>query len=209
MKTRVSYNIQRGVTNISESTMSIFFPHESVTKKLLSVCHRICQHQSIRSLHIEGVHCKDLSEPDVFTLSITTKSLIIRNCIFSMQTLSHLIQQLNNCSKLSILFLSFTSVRGLFPNFLPDPHLGLPELEKLNLTCAALDKDDLNHVTHLVRIQKLPGLQELCLDDNSLSKIEVDVEHLIEACVTCHKRKLGLSLKYNNLSQGLRVKGQQ
>ena len=320
MKAKVSCKIQHGDTEIPECTMSIIWSRETVAENLLSICHRICQHQTVRNLYMECVRCVDLPEPHVFTISKNTESMQITECKLPAETLTHLMQQIKGCSALRVLDLSWTTLTGCLSgflpdphpglpklevlnlrstvlnkddlqhllsityklpklhkldllgntltrcltsfvpdphpgllelreldlvntelnkedlqhlshitqynklpslqcldlsrntltgcltSFLPDPHPGLPELEKLNLKRTALNKEDLHHLTHLIQTHKLPGLKVLDLEGNRLSKMEADVEHLIEACVNHHQRELKLWLWYNGLSEAFEKK---
>ena len=43
--------------------------------------------------------------------------------------------------------------------FPSDPHPGLPELEELYLEDTALNKEDLQHLSHITKCNKLPKLQ--------------------------------------------------
>ena len=167
MKAKVSCNIQQGDTDVPECTMSIIKPHVTVTKDLLSICHRICQHQAVRNLYMECVRCVDLPEPPVFTLSKSTESLEIISCQLPTETLSHLIQQINGCSALRVLDLSYTTINGCLYSFLPDPHPGLPDLCELDLMYTGLNKDDMQHLLSITH--KLPKLQFLDLSDNTLT----------------------------------------
>ena len=325
MKAKVSCNIQYGNTEIPECTMSIIEPRVAVTKDLLSICHRICQHQAVRNLYMFRVKCEDLPQPHVFLISKNTESVKVEYCTLPKKTLSHLIQQINGFSTLRVLNLSFTTLTGLLSSmlpdphpelpeletlnlsyialnredlqhlshitqsnklpklrwldlsentlagcltsfvpdphpgllelrelnlestelskedlqhlshitqynklpslqclylswhtltgclisFLPDPHPGLPELEKLDLKRTALNKEDLKHLTHLIQTHKLPGLKDLNLQSNRLSEMETDVEHLIEACVTHHQREVKLWLWFNSLSKVSKKKWKQ
>ena len=58
----------------------------------------------------------------------------------------------------------------------------------------------LNMFTHLIQTHKLPALEELNIYGNRLWRMETDVGHLIEACVTHHQRELELVLWGNDLS---------
>ena len=307
MQAKVSCKIQHGDTDVPECTISIIEPHITVTKDLLSICHRICQHQAVRNLHLFKVKCEDLPESHVFTISKNTESMEITFCILPAEILSHLMQQIKECSALRVLNLSsmvphlhqglpeletlklrstglnkedlqhlscitqsnklpklkildlswntltgcltsflpdphpgllelreselaktklnkedlqhlshitqynklpslqcldlsFHTLTGCLTSFLPDPHPGLPELEKLDLNHTALNKEDLEHLTRLIQTHKLPGLKHLNLIGNRLSEMETDFEHLIEACVTHHQREVKLSLWVTRLS---------
>ena len=169
LKAKVSCNIQHGDTDVPECTMSIIKPHVTVTKDLLSVCHRICQHQAVRNLYMHLVTCEDLPEPYVFTISKSTESLKLINCKLPTETLSHLMQQTNQYDALRVLDLSFTTLTGRLSSFLPDPHPGLLELETLNLRCTELNKEDLQHLKHITQSNKLPKLKILDLSANTLT----------------------------------------
>ena len=169
VKEKLSCNIQYGNTEMPECTMKIIKPHVTVTKDLLSICHRICQLQAVRDLDILGIRCVDLPEPHVFTLSKNTELIKIINCELSIQTLRHLVQQINRCSTLRVLDLSFSNPTGCLSSFLPDPHPGLPELEELNLRGTALNIKDLQQLSHIIQSNKLPKLRKLKLSSNILT----------------------------------------
>ena len=122
MEAKVSCNIQHGNTEKPECTISINFPHVIVTKNLLSTLHRICKHQAIRDLNMWGVKCEDLQEPHVFTLSKNAESLRIMLCELPLETMSHLMQQINRCNLLHVLCISNTDLMGFLSGFLLDPH---------------------------------------------------------------------------------------
>ena len=171
MKAKVSCNIHHGHTEIPECSMSmsLFFPNEAMSKSILSICHRICQHQAVRDLDMYQVQCEDLPEPCVFNISRNTESMTIIFCTLPTQTLSHVIQQINGCSSLRVLHLYGTNLTGLLSCFLRDPHPGLPQLEKLKLGNTALNKEDLQHLSNITQSNKLPKLQELDLSWNILT----------------------------------------
>ena len=101
------------------------------------------------------------------------------------------------------------TLTGYLSSFLPDPHPGLPKLNNLGLNYTALNKEDLTHLTHLIKTHKLPRLNFLHLDANKLCETETDVEHLIEACVDHHKRTLWLMMRQNDLPVAFRKKLKQ
>ena len=168
MKVNVLCNIQHRITDPPQCTLTILEPIQTVSKGLLSICHKICQHQAARQLDISGVFCKYLPEPHVFTISRNTEELRIRYCKLPPETLSHLMQQINQCSTLCVLDLSGTTLTGRLSCFLPDSHPGLPKLQKLNMHGSKLDKDDLQHFSHITQCNKLPLLRYLDVSDNIL-----------------------------------------
>ena len=165
MKLNIVCNIQHETTDIPECTMSIIDPDPSVTENLLSICHRICQHQTVRNLYIDGIRCEDL--PHVFTINKNTESLTIRSCKLPTETLSHLMQQINDCSPLRVLDLSATTLTGCLSSFVADSHPRLPQLEVLHLSSTALNREDLQHLSSVV--YKLPKLGKLDLSGCTLT----------------------------------------
>ena len=85
-----------------------------------------------------------------------------------LQHLSHIIQ-LNKLPKLQSLNLSHNTLTGCLSSFLTDPHPGLPELRQLHLESTALNKEDLQHLSHITKCNKLPKLQSLDLSENTLT----------------------------------------
>ena len=164
MKAKLSCNIQHG--NPPEGTMSIICPDESVTKDLLSICHRICQYQAVTNLDMEYISCEDLQETYLLRISKNAESLQIISCELP---LSHLMQQINGCCALRVLDLSGTTLTGCLSSFLPDSHAGLPELRELGLKLTSLNKDDLQHLFNIIELNKLPKLQLLYLSHNTLT----------------------------------------
>ena len=130
------------------------------------------------------------------------EKLNLSGTALNKEDLKHLfsITQSNKLPNLWSLNLSANTLTGCLPSFLPDPHLGLPELQILELAETALNKNDLIHLTHLIQTDKLPGLKDLILAFNRFDEMETDVEHVIEACVTRHQRKLKLWMWGNYLS---------
>ena len=112
--------------------------------------------------------------------------------------LSHLMKT-NKLPRLKVLVLSDNILTGTLSGL--DPHQGLHLLKELYLNCAALNKDDIRHLSHLMKMNKLPQLTELDLSMNNLCEMEDELVRLIEACVTHHQRRLWLSVLGNHLSK--------
>ena len=167
IKANISCNIQHRNTEIPECTMIISRPNETVRKNLLSICHRIFQHQTVRNLYLCGVNCEDLQEPHVFNISKNAEGLTISFQKLSKQILSHWMQQINLCGALRVLDLRCTTVTDCLSGFLPDPHPGLPELRELCLSSTSLNKEDLCHLLSIA--YKLPALRILDLSRNTLT----------------------------------------
>ena len=99
------------------------------------------------------------------------KALNLRGTALNKDDLQHLshITQSNKLPKLWGLDLSENTLTGCLSSFLPDPHPGLPEIEALGLGYTALNKEDLQHFSHITQSNKLPKLRGLGLSDNNLT----------------------------------------
>ena len=99
------------------------------------------------------------------------EKLNLRSASLNKDGLQHLFsfRQSNKLPNLRELDLSRNTLTGCLSSFLPDPHPGLPELEKLNLRDTGLNKDDLQHLSHITQSSKLPKLQVLDLSQNTLT----------------------------------------
>ena len=137
---------------------------------MLSVCHTISQHQPINSLDLYDVTCPDeLPEPGVFSLDEQTKSVKLYRCTLPLNTQINMILQINKCSSIREINLRGTRMTGCLTSFIPDPHPGLPQLQKLNLNGTGLNRDDLQHLSNITQTNKLPNLRELNLSYNTLT----------------------------------------
>ena len=104
------------------------------------------------------------------------------------------------------MYLSDNKLKAYLSSFLTDPHPGLPQLQTLFLTSAALNKKDLQHLTHLIQNKKLPCVNDLRVEHNRLCKKEKELGELIEVSVANYQRTLTLDLRYNNLSNKFKEK---
>ena len=130
-------------------------------------------------------------------------SLDLRGTGLNKKDLQHLfsIIQRDKLPKLKQMYLSDNKLKACLSSFLTDPHPGLPQLQTLFLTNAALNKKDLQHLTHLIQNKKLPCLNDLRVEHNRLCKKEKELGELIETSVANHHMILALDLRYNNLSK--------
>ena len=113
----------------------------------------------------------------------------------------HLSAISRNCKQLNDLDLVHNTLTGMLSGFTPSL-----SLEVLKLGEAALNKEDLYHLTCLVRSNKLPRLEELWVWESKMCDMEDELADLIEACVTHHQRELRLLLQDKNLSEEFKEK---
>ena len=99
------------------------------------------------------------------------EKLNLRSTSLNKDGLQHLFsfRQSNKLPNLRKLDLSRNTLTGCLSSFLPDPHPGLPELYELNLRGTGLNKDDLQHLSHITQSSKLPKLQVLDVSQNTLT----------------------------------------
>ena len=125
--------------------------------------------------------------------------LDLYDCSIPEQVWPELLQSLSSFKHLSCLNLSRNTLIGCFFHFLPDANSGLMSLESLNLEETAISKADIQHLTQLIRANKLPHLEHLCLQKCCASGEEV-LEQLIKACASHPNGEsiLDINLDYND-----------
>ena len=174
---------------------------ESVCKQLRHLIHLEHINLSGNPLGIHGHH---------ITKSIRSwgpdpplQVLWLRDCMMRIEVWGPLLAALSTCKHLTVLGLSGNSLTGCLSSFLPDPHPGLHSLGWLHVDSAALNREDVLHITHLIQTNKLQRLGHLDLHRNNLCVMEDVWGGLIEACVNHHQRELSLLLWLggNNLSE--------
>ena len=101
------------------------------------------------------------------------------------QVWPELLQSLSSCRKLSNLDLSANTLTGSLSNFLPDQNARLTSLEYLYLDHTAMNKSDIQHLTHLVQANRLPNWR------NVLTKVKNELNQL--------KKLLQVQLQMTNL----------
>ena len=169
IKRTVRCNIQHGIKNPPNCSIDIGLDKQMAIN-ILSVCHMISQHQQIKSLYLFDVRCPDdLPEPDVFNLGEQTQSVKLDSCTLPWNTKKKIMLQINKCSSIREIILHDTRITGCLSSLIPDPHPGLPQLQKLNLQHIGLNKDDLELLSNITQSNKLPNLQELSLSWNTLT----------------------------------------
>ena len=127
----------------------------------------------------------------------------MRNTDFNKEDLQHFSNIIQN-KKLPKLWghdLSENTLTGYLSSFLPDLHPGLPEVQEIHLTDTAVNKDDLQHLKHLVQYGKLPKLSDLYLEMNELFQMKEELRDLVETCITRHQVYFMLHLADNDLSE--------
>ena len=104
--------------------------------------------------------------------------LYLSDTSLNIEDLQHLssITQYNKLPNLDDLKLSQNTLTGFLSSFLSDHHPGLPELGSLDLSRTALNKEDLQHLKHLVQYGKLSELCKLHLKGNELCQMKGRIE---------------------------------
>ena len=110
------------------------------------------------------------------------KELGLSRCLIPEQVWPELLQSLSTCRHLRKLDLSGNTLTGCLSSFLSDPNPGLTSLRFLYLKQTALNKSDIQHLTHLVQTKKLSGLNSLFLEEERWTDVEDELLQLKEVC---------------------------
>ena len=130
------------------------------------------------------------------------ETFIAEHCFIPTTVWPDLLRSLSACSKLIHLDLSHNNLTGCLSSFLPGSYQILASLEEFLLDSCALNEDDLWHLMQRVKLQKLPSLQNLYLNDNSLFRIENVLGELTQSCINHYTvKKVKLWVQWNSLTQ--------
>ena len=81
--------------------------------------------------------------------------LDLSNCSIPDKIWPKLFQSLSCCKHLKNMYLSENTVTGSLSSFVPESSPGLPSLKCLQLMSSAVSKEDVQHLTHLIKRSKL------------------------------------------------------
>ena len=138
---------------------------------LLSIAYKLPE---LKKLDLSGytlTGCLSSFLPDPHPGLPNLTRLHLRETSLNKDDLCHLLFIAYKLPKLEKLDLSGYTLTGCLSSFLPDPHPGLPELWYLNLSNTELNKEDLEHLSHITQTNKLPKLESLNLSQNTLTAI--------------------------------------
>ena len=135
------------------------------------------------------------------------EKLSLQHTALSKRDLQVLFSNTHKLPKLRYLDLSHNMLTGCLSEF--PPQAELYSLEKLDFEDTALNNEDMQHLTYLIRNQKLPHLTWLNLDKNDLCEVKKELKQLIKICVAHHHRELKIQLKLNNLPESFLEKYQR
>ena len=129
------------------------------------------------------------------TITEVLEALCLDRCSIPNEVSGQMVSVLSSCKNLRHFSLPGNTLTGVFCNFVPHACLS-----HVDLSDSTLGKADLKHLAELIEQKKVSNLSELWLIGNSLNKLELELEQLLGACVTCHQRELTVFLFRNNLS---------
>ena len=110
--------------------------------------------------------------------------LCLSECLISEQVWPELLQSLSSCKHLSCLDLSGNTLIGCFLHFLSDPNSRLTSLRRLYFEGTTINKTDVQHLTYLIRANKLPGLEYLDLMATGFTSVAEELQQLEKACIS-------------------------
>ena len=120
--------------------------------------------------------------------------LTLTDCAMPKEVCGQLLSKLSKCEHVRFIGLGGNVLTGCLPNFLPELHQGLRELERLSMGKAQIKTEDLRHLTELIQQTKLPRLYYIILQNNSLCAMENELEEFVTACVKMHCSSKGFNI---------------
>ena len=106
------------------------------------------------------------------------EKLYLSDCSIPEQVWPELLHSLSFCERLRYLNVTRNCLTGCFFCFLPDPKSRLTLLKFLGLEHTTINKTDIQHLTQLIRDNKLPHLKYLYLEEKSWNSVEEELQQL-------------------------------
>ena len=106
------------------------------------------------------------------------RCLYLNGCSIPAQVWAEFLQSLSSCGRLKEMYLSCNTLTGCLSSFLSEPNAGLTSLYHLELEQTALNKSDIQHLTHLIQTKKLSGFKGLWLEEESWTDVEDELLQL-------------------------------
>ena len=169
-------------------------------------CEKVCKQlkylKHLKNINLSscplGLHGMYLVEAiDCWGSHPPLEELSLSGCNMPKRVCSQLLSKLSRCEHLVHLNLQGNFLTGCLPNFLPDVHPGLRKLKVVVIDECQVNKDDLCHLTKLIRQSKLPLLKHISARNNNLCKMEDELEELISACVKLYSSSGVINLRVN------------
>ena len=126
----------------------------------------------------------------------TLQYLDLNDCLIPTNVSQQLLQSVSSCGYLKQLQFSQNSATGCLPSLMSQTSSAqLTKCSNLHLRSTGINKSDVQHLTHLIRSNKLPRLKELCLEEESWNGLELEFKELKKVCA--EKLKRGFILHVN------------
>ena len=173
------------------------------------VCHQLNDLPCLEHINISDnilTGCLPSFLPDAHPGLPSLQELQLRDTGLIYEDLQHLftIIQRDKLPKLRVLDLSYNTLAGCLSSFIPDPHLDLPEQEKLNLEDAPHHLSNILSESSLLpkNYSGLSALEELHLSNTELEELDVQrLCDLVESCNLPELHDLDLSNNRSNRNE--------
>ena len=136
------------ICELTDSTM----PIETLNHLIKQIFGRKMEMKNVEPINDKIVKVGEFS----FEKSRDCSMIIFEHCTTPSLALNCLTQVANQYNMIKYLRLPHFTLTGCLSSFIPDSHPGLPQLKELRLMNTGINKDDLQHLSHITHSNKLP-----------------------------------------------------
>ena len=137
---------------------------------------------NLNSVDMDQELCESLLKQIPYLIKLVTLHIIpykyrhlMKSCHMPRNMCSEFLRSITYFSHISNLDFSGNNLEGCLSNFLSDSESSMPRLTWLSLQDTAMNKDDINHISHIIETGKLPHLVDLNFDENDFRGMDNEI----------------------------------